>query len=147
MRPLRCARVGGHRVFLRVDVRIIEHVVHVARVVGERRAHHVVPAVPARRELGAAIVAADRGAQDCFVERGFEAMSSFYERTLDIVLRHQRITIGVFFATMALTAGVGRVDFVLCVKGLKDAGCAALLGLVKTTIPRDRLATSVVFLA
>jgi hydrophobe/amphiphile efflux-1 (HAE1) family protein len=38
-----------------------------------------------------------------FVERGFDAMASFYERTLDIVLRHQRITIGVFFATMALT--------------------------------------------
>jgi HAE1 family hydrophobic/amphiphilic exporter-1 len=38
-----------------------------------------------------------------FVERGFEALASFYERTLDIVLRHQRITIGVFFATMALT--------------------------------------------
>ena len=30
-------------------------------------------------------------------------MVSFYRRTLDIVLRHQRITIGVFFATMALT--------------------------------------------
>ena len=38
-----------------------------------------------------------------FVEQGFDAMASFYERTLDIVLRHQRITIGVFFATMALT--------------------------------------------
>ena len=38
-----------------------------------------------------------------FVERGFDALASFYERTLDIVLRHQRITIGVFFATMALT--------------------------------------------
>ncbi|MEA3026060.1 MAG: hypothetical protein QOF91_1345 [Alphaproteobacteria bacterium] len=38
-----------------------------------------------------------------FVESGFEAMISFYRRTLDIVLRHQRITIGVFFATMALT--------------------------------------------
>jgi hydrophobe/amphiphile efflux-1 (HAE1) family protein len=38
-----------------------------------------------------------------FVERGFSAMAAFYERTLDIVLRHQRITIGVFFATMALT--------------------------------------------
>jgi HAE1 family hydrophobic/amphiphilic exporter-1 len=38
-----------------------------------------------------------------FVERGFEALASFYVRTLDIVLRHQRITIGVFFATMALT--------------------------------------------
>ena len=38
-----------------------------------------------------------------FVERGFEALTSFYQGTLDIVLRHQRITIGVFFATMALT--------------------------------------------
>jgi hydrophobe/amphiphile efflux-1 (HAE1) family protein len=38
-----------------------------------------------------------------FVERGFEALTSFYQGTLDMVLRHQRITIGVFFATMALT--------------------------------------------
>ena len=38
-----------------------------------------------------------------FVERGFEALRRSIERTLDIVLRHQRITIGVFFATMALT--------------------------------------------
>ena len=30
-------------------------------------------------------------------------MTSFYRRTLDIVLRHQAITLGVFFATMALT--------------------------------------------
>jgi len=37
------------------------------------------------------------------IERGFEAMLSFYRRTLDIVLRHQRITIAVFFATLALT--------------------------------------------
>ena len=41
-----------------------------------------------------------------FVERGFDAMAAFYERTLDIVLRHQRITIGVFFATMALTVAL-----------------------------------------
>ncbi len=41
-----------------------------------------------------------------FVERGFDAMAAFYERTLDIVLRHQRITIGVFFATMALTVAM-----------------------------------------
>ncbi len=41
-----------------------------------------------------------------FVERGFNAMAAFYERTLDIVLRHQRITIGVFFATMALTVAL-----------------------------------------
>src|SRR5262249_4011972 len=33
----------------------------------------------------------------------FDAMLSFYQRTLDVALRYQRITIGVFFATMALT--------------------------------------------
>ncbi len=37
------------------------------------------------------------------IENGFTAMISFYRRTLDIVLRHQSITLGVFFATMALT--------------------------------------------
>jgi HAE1 family hydrophobic/amphiphilic exporter-1 len=37
------------------------------------------------------------------VEAGFNAMLSGYRRTLDIVLRHQAITLGVFFATMALT--------------------------------------------
>ena len=34
-------------------------------------------------------------------------IASFYQRTLDIALRYQRITIGVFFATMALTVGDG----------------------------------------
>ena len=38
------------------------------------------------------------------IESGFVAMVKFYERTLDIVLRHQAITLCVFFATMALTA-------------------------------------------
>ncbi len=37
------------------------------------------------------------------IESGFVAMVRFYERTLDIVLRHQAITLCVFFATMALT--------------------------------------------
>ncbi len=37
------------------------------------------------------------------IEGGFDAMLDFYRRTLDIVLRHQAITLGVFFATMALT--------------------------------------------
>ena len=37
------------------------------------------------------------------IESGFDAMLSFYRRTLDVVLRHQAITLGVFFATMALT--------------------------------------------
>jgi hydrophobe/amphiphile efflux-1 (HAE1) family protein len=37
------------------------------------------------------------------IEGGFDRMLSFYQRTLDVVLRHQAITLGVFFATMALT--------------------------------------------
>ena len=37
------------------------------------------------------------------IERGFNGMLGFYRRTLVIVLRHQPITLGVFFATMALT--------------------------------------------
>jgi hydrophobe/amphiphile efflux-1 (HAE1) family protein len=37
------------------------------------------------------------------IEAGFTGMASFYQRTLDIVLRHQAITLCVFFATMALT--------------------------------------------
>ncbi len=38
------------------------------------------------------------------VEAGFNALISGYRRALDLVLRHQAITLGVFFATMALTA-------------------------------------------
>ena len=37
------------------------------------------------------------------IEAGFTAMINFYRRTLDAVLRHQPITLCVFFATMALT--------------------------------------------
>jgi hydrophobe/amphiphile efflux-1 (HAE1) family protein len=37
------------------------------------------------------------------VEAGFDGLASGYRRTLDVVLRHQAITLGVFFATMALT--------------------------------------------
>ena len=37
------------------------------------------------------------------IETGFNAMLGFYRRTLDIVLRHQPVTLGVFFGTMALT--------------------------------------------
>jgi multidrug efflux pump subunit AcrB len=37
------------------------------------------------------------------IEAGFDAMLSFYRRTLDIALHHQPLTLGVFFATMALT--------------------------------------------
>jgi HAE1 family hydrophobic/amphiphilic exporter-1 len=38
------------------------------------------------------------------IESGFAALLAAYRRTLDVVLRHQAITLGVFFATMALTA-------------------------------------------
>jgi hydrophobe/amphiphile efflux-1 (HAE1) family protein len=37
------------------------------------------------------------------IEAGFNALLSGYRRTLDVVLRHQAITLGVFFATLALT--------------------------------------------
>jgi hydrophobe/amphiphile efflux-1 (HAE1) family protein len=37
------------------------------------------------------------------IEAGFDALLLGYRRTLDVVLRHQPITLGVFFATMALT--------------------------------------------
>jgi HAE1 family hydrophobic/amphiphilic exporter-1 len=37
------------------------------------------------------------------VERGFERMVNFYERTLDVALRFQFITLMVFFATVSLT--------------------------------------------
>jgi hydrophobic/amphiphilic exporter-1 (mainly G- bacteria), HAE1 family len=36
-------------------------------------------------------------------ERAFDALLNAYERGLDIVLRHQRITLAVFFATLALS--------------------------------------------
>ena len=38
-----------------------------------------------------------------FIEAGFDAMVAFYRRTLDIALRHQAITLGVFFTTLLLT--------------------------------------------
>jgi hydrophobe/amphiphile efflux-1 (HAE1) family protein len=45
----------------------------------------------------------DHGPVYRFIETGFDAMLSFYRRTLDVVLRHQRITLAVFFITMGLT--------------------------------------------
>jgi hydrophobe/amphiphile efflux-1 (HAE1) family protein len=55
------------------------------------------------------------------IEAGFNAMLSFYRVTLDVVLRHQAITLGVFFATMVLTG----VMFVQIPKGffpIQDTG-------------------------
>ncbi len=37
------------------------------------------------------------------IETGFDALLSGYRRTLEVALRHQAITLGVFFATMALS--------------------------------------------
>jgi HAE1 family hydrophobic/amphiphilic exporter-1 len=45
----------------------------------------------------------EHGRVFAIVEAGFVGLISFYRRTLDVVLRHQAITLGVFFATMALT--------------------------------------------
>jgi hydrophobe/amphiphile efflux-1 (HAE1) family protein len=45
----------------------------------------------------------DHGALYRGIEAGFDAMLSFYRRTLDLVLRHQGITLTVFFVTMAIT--------------------------------------------
>jgi multidrug efflux pump subunit AcrB len=41
-----------------------------------------------------------------FIEGGFDRMLSFYQRTLDAVLRHQPITLLVFFSTMVLTGAM-----------------------------------------
>ena len=46
-------------------------------------------------------------------ERAFDALLRAYERGLDIVFRHQRITLAVFFATLALSV----VLFVIIPKG------------------------------
>ena len=40
------------------------------------------------------------------IERGFEKLIAGYRRMLDVVLIHQPLTLGVFFATMALTAAL-----------------------------------------
>jgi len=38
-----------------------------------------------------------------FIEAGFDAILAGYRRTLDVVLRHQAITLAVFFATLGIT--------------------------------------------
>jgi hydrophobe/amphiphile efflux-1 (HAE1) family protein len=48
----------------------------------------------------------DHGRIYRFIEAGFDALLSFYRSTLDIVLRHQPITLCLFFATMALTGAM-----------------------------------------
>jgi hydrophobe/amphiphile efflux-1 (HAE1) family protein len=48
----------------------------------------------------------DHGRIYRYIEVGFDAMLSFYRSTLDIVLRHQPITLCIFFATMVLTGAM-----------------------------------------
>jgi hydrophobe/amphiphile efflux-1 (HAE1) family protein len=50
------------------------------------------------------------------IEAGFDAMLAFYRRTLGIVLRHQAITLAVFFATLALT-----IVLAVQIQGLAEA--------------------------
>ena len=73
------------------------------------------------------------------IESGFNAMLSFYRRTLDIVLRHQAITLGVFFATMALTA----VMFIRIPKGffpIQDTGMiSAFAEAAQDTAPEEMM--------
>jgi len=74
------------------------------------------------------------------VEAGFNAMISFYARTLDVVLRHQAVTLGVFFATMALTG----VMFVQIPKGffpIQDTGTImAFAEAAQDTTPEQMMA-------
>src|SRR6202040_3234974 len=73
------------------------------------------------------------------IESGFNAMLSFHRRTLDIVLRHQAITLGVFFATMALTA----VMFIRIPKGffpIQDTGMiSAFAEAAQDTAPEEMM--------
>ena len=73
------------------------------------------------------------------IESGFNAMLSFYRRTLDIVLRHQAITLGVFFATIALTA----VMFIRIPKGffpIQDTGMiSAFAEAAQDTAPEEMM--------
>jgi len=45
----------------------------------------------------------DHGGIFRMIESGFDGLLSFYQRTLDVALRHQAVTLGVFFVTMAIT--------------------------------------------
>ena len=58
------------------------------------------------------------------VEYVLEGIASFYARTLDIVLRHQPITLCVFFATIALT-GVMAVEIPKGFFPIQDTGMAS----------------------
>ena len=66
------------------------------------------------------------------IERGFQWLIGAYERGLDFVLRHQRPTLDVFFATMALTV----VLYILIPKGFFPQEDTGLLQ-GQTDAPQD----------
>jgi HAE1 family hydrophobic/amphiphilic exporter-1 len=74
-----------------------------------------------------------------FIERGFDAMVNFYRRTLDIALNHQRITITVFFATMALT-GVLAIEIPKGFFPIQDTGMiSAFAEAAQDTSPEEMM--------
>jgi len=74
------------------------------------------------------------------IEACFNGMISFYERTLDVVLRHQAMTLGVFFATIALTGAM----FIAIPKGffpIQDTGVIqAFAEAAQDTTPQQMMA-------
>jgi HAE1 family hydrophobic/amphiphilic exporter-1 len=73
------------------------------------------------------------------IEAGFNALFAFYRRTLDIVLRHQPFTLGVFFGTMALTG----ILAVVTPKGffpIQDTGViSAFIEAAQDTSPQEMM--------
>ena len=68
---------------------------------------------------------AEEGPFSRTLERGFTAMLGFYQRTLDWVLAHPRLTLGVMFATFGLTVWL----FILVPKGFfptEDTGSISI---------------------
>src|SRR5207245_3571591 len=55
------------------------------------------------------------------IERGFDSLLAFYQRTLDVVLRHQALTLAVFFVTMAIT-GVMMLQLLKVFFPIQDIG-------------------------
>jgi HAE1 family hydrophobic/amphiphilic exporter-1 len=72
------------------------------------------------------------------IEAGFNAMLSFYRRTLDVVLRHQAITLGVFFATIALT-GVMMVQIPKGFFPIQDTGMISGFAESAQDIPPEQM--------
>jgi hydrophobe/amphiphile efflux-1 (HAE1) family protein len=72
------------------------------------------------------------------IEKGFEATIGAYRRGLDVVLRHQFVTLMVFFATMAFTA----VLFVAVPKGffpVQDTGTIQGIAYAAQDVSPDRM--------